>query len=428
MPVLHFHPESDSYFWAATYKEYDGLVEDVSDIPEHVERARNMGVIPPEFETTMYLSDLIGDKFAVIEAAMKHPAMHPKRKPTMETALKAVVAQVELVAAEAFRQQIEPLIDEAYGMYTINNGEYADVEPMQRDDWESGLDDVIENVFEPYMDYLSQNWLGSVPMDAKLWEEDAVAKLAQSAGKEVFKQLAHNKSPAQTLSNAGIVQADVEPYFANNSTPQETKAMAENNAATVDELLVKVRQHVGSGADVLEVQEAFEWVIDDDDIMAESAAERIGLTMEDVEVFRMFALENGEDTVNMLIAKLDDVQEQKPAKASKAKAAAAATPPTPPAPKTAATPPAPSAPAGAEIDWPAVLTAVQNHSAVKDTELAAALGVSRQTYTNYAAGKSKFKPEAAQAETVRNRIVADLNGLYAAMCAIDGVAVEQTWE
>lgn len=202
--------------------------------------------------------------------------------------------------------------------------------------------------------------------------------------------------------------------------------MAENNAATVDELLVKVRQHVGSGADVLEVQEAFEWVVDDDDIMAESAAERIGLTMEDVEVFRMFALENGEDTVNMLIAKLDDVQEQKPAKASKA--AKAAVPPAPPAPKTAAAPLAPSAPVGAEIDWPAVLTAVQNHSAVKDTELAAALGVSRQTYTNYAAGKSKFKPEASQADTVRNRIVADLNGLYAAMCAIDGVAVEQTWE
>ncbi len=62
--------------------------------------------------TIHYLEQLIGDKDALLDRAMQHPAMALKRKPTMETAMKAVVAELELVASKAVRAEYEPKLQE----------------------------------------------------------------------------------------------------------------------------------------------------------------------------------------------------------------------------------------------------------------------------------------------------------------------------
>jgi hypothetical protein len=49
-PVLHYHPESGSYFYDKEFNPGDGLVEDVSDYPGHIAEAAKQGVIPKQFK------------------------------------------------------------------------------------------------------------------------------------------------------------------------------------------------------------------------------------------------------------------------------------------------------------------------------------------------------------------------------------------
>ena len=45
--VLHFHHESDTYFYAESFQVGDGLVEDVTTQAVHIEEAHSRGVLPP---------------------------------------------------------------------------------------------------------------------------------------------------------------------------------------------------------------------------------------------------------------------------------------------------------------------------------------------------------------------------------------------
>lgn len=45
--ILHYHPESNSYFYAETFNPGDGLVEDVTGDKNHVAAAMQLGIHPP---------------------------------------------------------------------------------------------------------------------------------------------------------------------------------------------------------------------------------------------------------------------------------------------------------------------------------------------------------------------------------------------
>lgn len=49
--ILHYHPESDCYWWAPTFEVGDGLVMEVTDEPQHVLKAALQGVLPPKPNT-----------------------------------------------------------------------------------------------------------------------------------------------------------------------------------------------------------------------------------------------------------------------------------------------------------------------------------------------------------------------------------------
>jgi len=375
----------------------------------------------------VYLQDFIADKSVILADAMKHPAMVAKRKPTIETAMKCVVSTLEMYVASAVTDKYKPIFQDAFDMYEIDNGEYDTLDAEAKDNWSEGMDSQVEQLIEPLTQYLSANWLGINTIDTRLWEPGAVDKLAQSLGKEIFKNLAYGKEPGQVLSNAGIVRDDIDAVYAEHMKPksQEDKAaMASEVQTKLSDVIASIYAQVGAGYDVMQVQEDLEGICDDDEILAGSAGQRLGLSQEDLNVVQLHVLDVGvaaaaEEMGEMLAAYKPDT---KPTKAASAPAAAPAAPGTPPAPTPVTATPAGSFPAST------ILALVKAHSGVKEAELATELGVSRSTFINWTSGKTQWSPDAAQRETLRNRVVADLNGLNEALAAIDGVEVDRVYE
>lgn len=373
----------------------------------------------------MYLQDFIADKSEVLAQAMKHPAMVAKRKPTIETAMKCVVSTLEMYVASAVTDKYKPMFQEAFDMYEIDNGEYETLDAEAKDNWSEGMDNQVEQLIEPLTPYLSANWLGINTIDTRLWEPNGVDKLAQSLGKEIFKNIAYGKEPGQVLSNAGIVRDDIDAVYAEHMKPksaEEKAAMASETETKLSDVISSIYAQVGAGYDVMAVYEDLESICDDDEILSGSAGQRLGLSQDDINVVQMHVLNVG---VAKAVEDMNDaLAAYKPETAAKPKAARA-TPPAPPVPGAPqSAPPAP----GAAFPASTVLSLVKVHSGVKEAELASELGVSRSTFVNWTSGKTPWSPDAAQRETLRNRVLADLNGLNEALAAIDGVAVERVFE
>lgn len=363
----------------------------------------------------MYFQDFIGDKAELLEHAMAHPGLHPKRKPTLELAMKVVMSEVEMKVMGGITNAVLPSLQNAYDMYTLMNGEWGDVDVAAQSDWETGLDDQVENSLEPYEPHLSADWLARNTIDTRLWEDKAVEKLAQSVGKEVFKQMSYGKSPAQVLSNAGIVQTDVEVFF--ESFQANPVPVKQENAMTItaEDIAAKIRKQVGTDFDVMAVYEDIEGMMDDDEILAGASASRIGLGPEDVRAFQTLSLEMGDEATQHVFDMVKDApaetaKAEKPKRQSKAKKEDA---------------PAGDAPGAKATDAEGVVSAeilalLKDHGASKDTDMAAGLGVSRQTYGNWIAGKTPFTPTDEQRTFIRDELVKHVNGLLKALGALDG--------
>lgn len=354
----------------------------------------------------MNIEELLGDKGGIIEKAMRNPGLAPKRNPTIEQAMKAVAAEVEFAAIQNVQQKVFPVIDDMYETYIMMNGDYSDTGPgkdMDPDEYASGLDDALEACLEPFEQWLSQNWMGTETIDARLWEKDAVVKLSQSVAKEVFKTLSYQKTPAQVLSSAGIVQADVEIYLEQHLTasPEKQKVATE---ATFESIVAKIKAQLGTDFDQIEVYNDLELMLDDDEILANGAGQRLGLNPTDVQGAAMLTLEHGDDTVDLLFEEIKKPDADKPKKERKA---------TPPKDNAVVENP------GSAVDAK-VLALMKQHGSTKDTEQSAAMGVSRATYNNWINGKSPFTPNADQFGVLRTELVTNINGLLEALALLDG--------
>lgn len=365
----------------------------------------------------MHIEELIGDKSEVIDRAMATPAMSPKRKPTIEQAMKAVMGEVEKTATATMANMVLPLLQDVYDMYTLTNGEYedatvgGDIAPDEFSEW---LDNAVEHVLEPFNQYLSADWLARNTIDTQLWEKDAVSKLAASLGREVFKQVSYGKTPAQVLSSAGIMTADVEIILEQHlaSNPKKEKAMADDANASAEDIAAKIKAHIGTDYDRMEVYGDLELLVDDDEILAGGAGKRLGLSGSDIDAVQMVVLELGEDTVdhlNELIENASDKAEKPKRTSAKSKASANADKASAPKPATTAD----------GVD-PNVLALMKAHGSTQDTKISAALGVSRATYNNWLNAKNVFAPDADQLSTLRDELVGNINGLLEALALLDG--------
>lgn len=369
----------------------------------------------------MYLSELIPDVALVFEAARNNPKTHAKKKPDINAATHAVLKAVEETCVAQAAEMVRETLSDMYDMYEINNGERDEKpEGQERDDWDSGLDDQVEVVFTPYAEVLSNDWMAQHTIDTRLYDPNfGVDALALSFGKEIYKQLCWQtgegptagklKSPAQILANAGITAEDIATQFADRlagapSSELPPSLVAAEFDAEIDDVLRKVFERVGVDHVVDDIRAEFDLSLDDDEILANGAGGRLGLTPDDVGVLQMFAIENGtSEAVGYFMGVLADLASQPPAANAKPKRA-------------------PKAEAVSGDALPAeVIATISAHGGTPAATLAAGIGVSRATYNNYVNGKTSFVPNDDQRAYLRGRIVEDVNALLVALAAVDNV-------
>lgn len=70
--ILHYHPESGSYFYKADFDPGDGLVEDVTGLPYHEAEAAKQGIKPKQFR----ISGAMGHYGGSLDGMCKPPARY----------------------------------------------------------------------------------------------------------------------------------------------------------------------------------------------------------------------------------------------------------------------------------------------------------------------------------------------------------------
>lgn len=380
------------------------------------------------------LADMI-QKEVTIARALKNPALAVKRNPTLENFAKVVAGDIEQVAIVKMARDFEEMFSEVYDGYALINGIYEDIpDPSYKDGYEEGLDDQVEEAVGPYMPGLSQDWLAKNVIDTRIWTDEERQKLARSMAKEIIKQTYYKEGAAKMLADAGITNAELEVYLeqhkaGNTLTTEDDTEMAEDNS--VESVALRIKATIGADFDEMTVYNDIELMMDDDDILAEGAATRLGAEKGDVEVLRALPMTLGDDAVQSFLDMIKshtsaDAKPDKPKRGGK-KADATPAPGTanvpPPVPGAPIPPPVPRPEPGA-VD-PSVLKLLKDHSSTKDTEFAAQLGVSRGTYNNWINNKTQFVPTNEQHEAVRNEIVSHVNGLLQALAALDGTEVTE---
>lgn len=384
------------------------------------------------------LSDVVQPS-AIFREAFSHPVMKisPRTKvmPDIDDAMKCVLNAIENVVIETMAADMEGKMNDAYEMYYMINGERKKA-VSGLSDWDSGMDGVVEDLCEEYSECLSQDWLGRNTLDTAMHEEGAVKKFCLKFGQEYYKNVTRYlgdddegtnsgpMTPARIMSSAGIVKSQIEEKLQEHiqvvkNQTQEEKTMAEEiEKSELEEVIAKIAAHVGEGYDVFTVAGDLDLASDDNEILANGAAPRLGLNAADLEVLQGERLLHGAATPTILEGMLERAfSTPVAAKPAKPKGRPKKTPP----PYVALADKKEEAEGLAphEVDWTVVLEALKTCSA-KDEDMANGLGLSRATYNNYATGKVEFVPKAQQGNFVRAQVVSRLNKLLSALGEIDG--------
>lgn len=373
----------------------------------------------------------------VLDAAFSQPSLRYKptsaKRPTIETLTKAVMLEIEAAVVRAVASQVKEKLNEEYENYQLLEGEYELTEDKEA--WEDGVDQMVEEVIQPWVPILSQNWLGQNTIAAGLHLEGGVDKFCDSLGREYWKQVTHDnesrkQAPAsKIMSSAGIVQADLEQRLEkhNNPTPKEKEAMSENQNAELDSVLQKIADHLGKDYNANSVLEDLDLASDEDELLAQGAAPRLGLDADDVLPLQGERVIYGDETADLLLQRIDELVNSSAKKKAPKKTKAKAEPESeeeelPPflrdVKKTKRNPEGDADLEEGNID-PSVLAALKNCGAA-DSDMAKGVGVSRATYNNYANGKFEFSPSVEQYQFIRGEIVDRINALHEALAKVDG--------
>lgn len=384
----------------------------------------------------MKLADFIADPNATIDKAFEHPVMKIRPRaanpnPTYEDAVKATVNAIEYEVMYAVAARLSPALQEALDNQILIDGEHADAD--DKDAWESALDDAVEEAIEEYVPILSADWLGTHTINTDLFRENGVEKFAQSLGREVYRQLtfAQDKSPAKIMSAAGIGGAILTERLNQHIAHKEENPMT-TDTDHLEKIMSAVLEHVGKDFDILTVYDDLDQASDDDALLAEGAAARLGIGPEDLEPLQDMRLLEGDETPQKLVDMLTELASGAPKKPAAKKAAAK---------KTAAkkTPAAKKAPAKSEPVEDAAAEAegsgltgehigmLKEACTFKDADMAVGCGVSRATFNNWANGKTEPDLTGEQYQFLRGEIVGRVNTLLAILTALDGTEYDEVF-
>jgi hypothetical protein len=354
-------------------------------------------------------------KEAIFEETFKHPKVkitkRKKKMPTIDDVKDAALKSTELVFINTLFSMIEPEIQKVVTNQELMDGEYE--EAADKNEWECAVDDKVEEAVEPYMPWLSNDWVGKNTTESNVWKEGGVAKFAKSMAKELWKTVTHNKKPNQILSNANIVEAELQAEL--DQRIEDVKgddSTADDNGSDdeLKEVIVKIKDQIGEKHDTMQVYDDLDIVSDDDDILAYGAAPRLGLDESDVEILRGVRSYMANDAVEYIY---NLVQEYKPKGSVK-----------PAAKKTAKKTTAKDEAVGeveSEILFDHdVLVILKDHAGEKDKDMAEEIGVSRQTYTKWQKGNTDISIDDKDTAMIRARYIEHLNELHRGLAILDG--------
>lgn len=311
-----------------------------------------------------------------------------KNLPTIKDAQKVVLEHIENNFVAEIAKPLAPALQSTVDNYILLNGEFDASD--ERNEWLAGLDDQVEAVIENYVPFLSADWLGNNMDNTGIHEENGVDHFARSLGREFFKELTYKKKPGQTLSNANITVGEIEKWLEEHIEAGRGKNTAvEDEDDAVRAVMGKIRAYLGTPYDVLEVYEDLDLASDEETILAEGAAPRLGLDSADLEVLQDVRKEHKSKTADVLFDKLRAIDEEGAAEEKQEKKDRK---------KERDVKKDEMKGVSAEP-----LRALKECGA-KDTDMCEALGVSRSTYSSWVKRES-IELEDEQIEIIKNELI-----------------------
>lgn len=369
---------------------------------------------------------------------------------------------IETIAKVELRHMIMPVVREAYDMYVLVNGEFdALTVPRERDEWASGIDDAIENAMLPYEKMVTADWFGRHVIDTRLHvpvkpgqgaELDRfVSSFADNAWDMLVKYMdkkpdgkveMETMSTLEIMAAVGVSQSDIETdAMTTNPQPeqQEEQPVSQEPVPTFAETAQRIREYVElSGIEAAQIPALLDNAVDDDDGLALSGLSMLGCTLPDREPLQMQAMTVGGGQALYDAILKEPVPYEGDAQAfAPVQTAAPAAPVLPPpvAPATPAAPviqnagtPAPAKPRGKKASGepvagsipPQAFMLLRDHLKRKDEDVAASIGMSRQTLINYSKPTSKahFVPDDTQRKALVDMIDNSVTALLEARAQI----------
>lgn len=390
--------------------------------------------LPQEHTVTdINLSAIVGTKESILEELAQRLTY------TANVSLPVCMNEaVDIVKRRAFKyltEMIMPALDNAYLELCVQAGDPApDWIFARKENWGDAMDDKLEAVIEPYAHLLSSDWTARYTIGSRLYEEKGKDAWAEAFADEVYKNITYlhkrgeegaPKTAAQIMSSVGIVADDFDTFMRSRpkASQQQQRTFEMSNLQTTLDKLVQMQSMFGRALN--DVAGLVENAMDSDDGLAISGVSQLGGDHTDVATLRLARSQGltAQALVQAIMTGVPPVLAQAPAPAAPVTAAPPAPPPAAPemdlsqfmggapapaAPTTADAPPprrgrgAKQTPTGALP--PRVFDILKDHTGIKSEELGAAIGVSRQTFDNYAKGKAHCQPTAENLSYLRTML------------------------
>lgn len=390
-----------------------------------------------------------------------------KRRIDLDACVAVASGIAQMLARTTLANVIEPQLEECKEAYEIVNGAY---DGSVGDEWESGADDATEGILTEYEKSLSASWMGVNCVDVHMQDEDYVSRITGGFVNDAMAELLHDgsekpddpdtrvKTHAKILSACGVVKSDLVPFCHREAvdviTEEDSEALQTAHAAATAQEAISM-EHIYNAVQAAiddgtvtesEVAGLFDNASDSDDGLALSGVMLLGLDQSAIPALRAYAREQGNDAPDEFAfmvsmapyavtavetdgsAELDEDAEFLRSQGIDPGPTLQALELAPPVmPAITVAPPAvvpPRAlnrpPVNGELPARAIML-LRQYIKMKDEDMAAIVGVSRQTYINYEKGKAKLVLNDAQRDALVVVCNDYMTALREALTLIEGV-------
>src|SRR5688572_23756424 len=262
------------------------------------------------------LETLTGGAVEVLSALTDDPTIAKASKVPQAVALVVARNIAEHNAKERLRKVLADDLQEMYDTYVTANGEHAHLTSQaERDEWEQGIDDQVENLLEPYVSVLSMSWFGMAVVDTRLHEPNGAEMFVRDFANDVWRKLTfitvddqpREMTTEEVLAAIGISASDVASVMADRAAPSPEQEK-EIQMADLKTTLTEISEYLSimGAVDHKTLIEELDNASDTDDGLAMGSAARLGIDAEGVAALRHYREDVGDTAPGALAQMLSD--------------------------------------------------------------------------------------------------------------------------